>query len=72
MCSAVLLFATCIYTVKDWKWINIFLAIGPSYVTCSCPNGYTGNGVGPNGCTLNPTDCSSGCRNGQCSVSFKF
>ena len=48
-----------------------FQAIGPSYVTCSCPNGYTGNGVGPNGCTLNPTDCSSGCRNGQCSVSLK-
>ncbi|CAK8682879.1 unnamed protein product [Clavelina lepadiformis] len=41
-------------------------AIGPSYVTCSCPNGYTGNGVGPNGCTLIPTDCTGFCQNGQC------
>ena len=55
--------------IQIWLWF-IFTAIGPSYVQCTCPPGYGGNGIGPNGCTLNPTDCTGSCQNGQCVVSF--
>nr|XP_039268068.1 cubilin-like [Styela clava] len=36
-------------------------------VSCTCPPGYNGNGVGPFGCTLTETNCTdTSCVNGQC------
>lgn len=42
-------------------------------VQCTCPPGYIGSGIGPNGCIYSSTaanPCSSNpCRNGNCSIS---
>ncbi|KAJ8936435.1 hypothetical protein NQ318_015581, partial [Aromia moschata] len=46
--------------------------ISSTYVECICPVGYVGNGIGPNGCVLSPSQlnpCASNpCVNGVCSV----
>ena len=61
----------CILLFKVPIVIYIFMtAIGPNFVQCQCPPGYQGNGIGPNGCTLNPSGCGSSCQNGQCLVGY--
>ena len=40
-------------------------------VTCKCITGYTGNGIGPDGCKADgptPTDCNINCNNGVCII----
>lgn len=50
-------------------WIE---GISSTYVECTCPTGYVGNGIGPNGCILSSSPfnpCASNpCMNGDCSV----
>uniref|UniRef100_A0A3Q2TAZ9 Cubilin n=1 Tax=Fundulus heteroclitus TaxID=8078 RepID=A0A3Q2TAZ9_FUNHE len=44
---------------------------GSAFPVCTCPQGYTGNGYGPTGCTQTSNICQTNnpCVNGQCTVS---
>ncbi|KAL3290304.1 hypothetical protein HHI36_023648 [Cryptolaemus montrouzieri] len=52
-------------TCKDYPRIS------STFVECTCPNGYVGNGIGLNGCLVSSTSpCSLNlCKNGECVVS---
>lgn len=56
-----------------WKKSFIFLSQfqGTSIPVCTCPEGYVGNGYGPNGCTQTSNICqtTNPCVHGQCVVS---
>ncbi|KAK9890453.1 hypothetical protein WA026_010539 [Henosepilachna vigintioctopunctata] len=41
--------------------------IGMTYAECTCPDGYTGNGIGPMGCIHSASPCETNpCHNGRC------
>ena len=51
--------------------IFIIASKGSSGVSCACPPGFAGNGIGPDGCTNDgpdPTECNIDCGNGICLV----
>lgn len=57
------------------KYLQIIFVLGISstYIQCTCPFGYIGNGIGPNGCIYSPdaaNPClSNPCKHGNCSLS---
>lgn len=66
----------CMYLLYNLEFL---VDMGTTYVTCICPSGFTGTGIGPDGClasntTILANGCSSNpCVNGTChSMAFGY